>query len=128
VAVTQLSNTGAAVDLLIQQGADFQTQLTFTNADNSPLDLTGYTLSSLVRRRGLEAQTIATFVVEAQSPPTAGIATIGLPKAQTAAIACGETPADVDFQYVWDLKLVDGDGNVSVPLYGAVTIQRSVTR
>jgi hypothetical protein len=126
--VTQISNVGADVDLFIQQGADFASQLTFQNPDASPVNLTGCTLAAMLRRRGLETQLVANFTVLVFAPATAGIATLSLSAAQTAILKCGETPADPDFQYVWDLKFVDSGGKASIPLRGAVMVLRSVTR
>jgi hypothetical protein len=126
--VTAISNVGAEVDLALQQGADFATTLTFQNQDATPVDLTGCALMAVIRRRGLDKTPVAAFALVINSPPSAGIAAMTMARSVSLGLPCGETPADPLYQFVWDLKLTDSAGKVSVPLFGAVTVQREVSR
>lgn len=126
--MTQVTNVGAQVDLALQQGADFATTLTFQNPDTTPVNLTGCALAAVIRRRGLDKPQVAAFTVVINSPATAGIAAMTMARVISAALPCGETPADPVYQFVWDLKLTDAAGKISTPLWGNVTVQRDVTR
>jgi hypothetical protein len=124
-----LGDRGDRVDLLIRQGATFGPhEITLTNPDDTPVDLTGATVRAQMRRKalttGLPLATFDTPVTDA----AAGVFTLGLSAAATAALVAGEDPASLDSRAVWDLEVQDATGRV-VPVYwGSVTIHREVTR
>jgi hypothetical protein len=124
--MTVLSNVGTQTDLLIRQGADFLTTLTFTNPDTTPVNLTGCTLAAQLRRTPRAASVMATFALSITNP-TGGIATMGLSAATTAALTCGDNATDSLSSYWWDLKLVDSTGKISSPLNGNVQVFREIT-
>jgi hypothetical protein len=115
------------VDLVIRQGADFLTTLTFTNPDASAVDLTGCRLAAQIRKKPRDVASVAnfTFVV---ATPTTGVATMSMAAAVTATILCGDSLQDPASEYHWDLELTDSLGKISSPLHGKVSVFREVTR
>ena len=126
--MTTVSNIGARVDLQIRQGADFISTLTFTTATGTPVDLTGCALAAQIRSSATAAVLLATFTVTIEAPPTAGIATLQLPNAQSAAIPTVPNWADESACCWWDLELTDAAGNISSPLYGKVNVMPEITQ
>lgn len=126
--MTAISNVGAQVNLSVRQGADFITQLTFTNPDGSAVDLTGCELVAQIRRNINDVTPAAAFTF-AIAAPTTGIAVMSMAAAITATLVCGPAGlSDPLSQYVWDLELVNSSGAISSPLYGNVQVFREVTR
>jgi hypothetical protein len=126
--VPVLGYAGDRVDLLIRQGATFGPhELTLTNPDDTVIDLTGCTLRAQVRRKALDAAILITLTCTI-TDATGGVCTIGLTDEQTAALAAGEDPGQVESRARWDLELEDAAGRVTPVFYGNVVIHREVTR
>jgi hypothetical protein len=126
--MTTISNVGPDLDIDLQAGADFLSTLTFTDVNGSPIDLTGSAFAAQIRKHALDTVVVESFTVTILSPPTGGIATLGMTAATSGAIVCGETQQAPQSKYVWDLKWTDSAGEVSTPLGGAVIMNRQVTR
>lgn len=123
-----LGHAGEQVDLLIRQGATFGPhEITLTNPDATPLNLTGATVRAQIRRKALDAAVLIAITCTI-TDAAAGKCTIGLTAAQTAALVAGENTASIDSRAVWDLELLDAAARVTPVYYGAVTIHREVTR
>lgn len=122
-----ISNIGTHVDLDLRAGSDFKATIAFTNADGTPVDLTGTLLSAALRKYPLDETPVASFVVTVPTP-AAGLATLSLTDEETAALPCGNTLRDDASRYHWDLKFVDAAGNVSSPMFGRVRVAAGVTR
>ncbi len=123
-----VSNVGAQVDLRLRQGADFGTLLTFTNADGSPVDLTGCALAAQVRKGVGQAQLYASFYLTIETPPTLGLARMSLPAAQSALLPAVPDWLEEGSSYWWDLEMTDATGLISSPLYGKVFVLREITQ
>ena len=106
-------------NLVINTGSTFtQTfNLEATNT-NAPLDLTGYTASSQMRKWA-GSSTATTFTATITSPPTAGVIEIGLTAAQTAALAAG--------RQVYNILITKGSITETV-VEGMVLVREGVTR
>lgn len=121
-----LSNIGAQLNLAIAQNADFgPVTLTFTNADGTPVDLTGCNLAADLKKTPT-GPVVEPFTCTITSPTT-GVATLYMSAATTASLPCGASLTDPASAYVWDLKLTTGAAVISRPLWGNVTVWREVT-
>ena len=107
-------------DIEHDQGSTFQWDITVYDTDGvTPLDLTGYTVRSQMRRKYLDVNPAASFNI---TYPDAlnGIVRLGLSAAETAALTRG--------RYFYDIELVDGLGKV-VKLYkGTFIIYSEATK
>jgi len=127
-ALFPISNLGARVDLQLRTDSDFKTQITFTNADGTPVNLTGCALAAQLRKLPQDLEPVASFVVAILAPATGGLASLAMPAAVTALIPCGQSLMEEASRYAWDLQLIDATGAISAPLYGTVRIAAGVTR
>ena len=105
------------VTLYIDQGAHFTAEVTLTNYDSTPLDLTGFTVRGQMRR-SYYSRTSTVFTA-AVSNAAAGLITISLTDTQTAALKPG--------RYVYDVEIV-GPSAVSRAVEGIVVVSPEVTR
>jgi hypothetical protein len=110
-------------DIVCEQGATFIRELTWTDATEQPVNLTGYSARMHVR------QTIksATTVIELTTAngrvvlyPTTGKIVMTLTAEQTAALPTKPC--------VYDLELVSGSGVVTRLIEGSFTVKPEVTR
>ena len=102
----------------IDQGTDFSTIIVIANADGSPRDLTGYTISSHIRR-GFESTNFVSFNATVHNI-AAGQIRLSLSNAQTSAMKAG--------RWVYDVELTSNQGLKTKPLKGLVIVEPEVTR
>lgn len=122
----KISNLGAIVDLSIAQATDFgPVSLTFLNPDQTPVNLTGSSLAADLRKNPTSPPLAAFTVVITDA--VNGKATLSMPFSITSTLQAANVPNDPAGAYVWDLKWTDSLGDVSRPLYGAVTVWREIT-
>jgi len=114
--------SAGALDIVAEQGATFLLALLWTDSNDDPIDLTGYTARMHVRH----VPNASTFVVELTTENgritlggTAGTIGLSIDAEATAELSPGE--------FVYDLEMVDGD-NVTRLLEGACLIHAEVTR
>ena len=121
-----LSSIGGQLNLVIGQATDFgPVTLNFTNPNGTPVDLTGCTLASSLRKTPT-GPVLASFVCTVTNA-AGGVATMFMGHAVTGGLAAGPNVGDYESQYQWDLKLTDATGNVSRPLYGQCNVLRDIT-
>ena len=114
-----------AYDLAIEQGATFKVIFQWTDANNTPINITGYSARSQVRPT-IESATVlvdATTVngkLSIVAPASDGKVQLLISATETATLPSGTA--------VWDLELIAGDGTVTRLLQGSVTISPEVTR
>lgn len=122
-----IDNTGTQRALIMKQGADFgPIELRVKKADGTPFVLTGATLRGQIRKKALDASVVKSFQF-AITDAVNGVCTMAMPSADTAAIACGESPNDDASRYVYDVE-AEIAGMVTSLLWGSVTMVREVTR
>ena len=106
------------VNLVLEQGVDFQAVFTIRNNNNSPLNLTGYTGISSIRK--------------SPTSSTAYPLTLSFPDLLNGkvAVSMGHTATGTmeGGRYVYDVELIDGAGRISRIIEGTVTITPNVTR
>ena len=128
--MTIVSLLGQDLDLEIQQGADCLFPLVI--ADNTqtppvPINIAGYQFRAQLRKAKASTTVLATFTAEITDGPH-GEVTLSLDANTTAALIVGVDDADPMSSYVWDVQMTDGNGKVSYPFAGSVTVTGSVTR
>lgn len=96
------------------QGNTWITKVNFQNADGSPLDLTGFTLSSELRAY---PGAPATSILIDNSAPATGVVTLRLPADVTMSLKAGT--------YYFDLTRTDA-GAESTFVDGTLVIRRSI--
>jgi len=109
---------GTFQNLTIQQGASFAFEFTLSNADGSPRDLTDIEIASKMRK-AYASPNATTFTVHTPSPEE-GTIKLTLTREETLAIREG--------RYVYDVVVLDLDGEDVRVLEGIVSVTPGVTR
>ena len=106
-------------NIFIDQGADFSTTVTISDANGSALDLTGYTALAQVRKT-YASSTATAFTADFAADRTTGQITISLTDTQTTALEAG--------RYVYDLLVTNASGTKTRVVEGIATVNPSVSR
>ena len=106
----------AAVNIVIEQGTDYEDVFTVNNPDGSPLDLTGYTGAAKIRKFP-ESTTATSFNVGIVS--TAGQVLVSLANTVTTALKGG--------RYYYDVMITSNMGKKIKVVDGMVTVNASET-
>lgn len=105
-------------EITIEQGATFSSTVDVEDVYGTPVNLTGYTASSMMRKSYYSSSAI---VITANiSNPSQGEVTLSISASNTANITPG--------RYVYDLIINDGANTVSRVVEGIATVLPSVTR
>jgi hypothetical protein len=105
-------------NFIMEQGATFTRQLTVKEND-SALNLTGYSVASLMRSTHDSSTVAGTFTCTI-SNAVGGIIDMSMNPTTTGAIEEG--------MYVYDLEITAGSGTITRLLQGEVTVNPEVTR
>jgi hypothetical protein len=113
----------AKYDIICDQGATFNRELTWLDDTANPVNLGGYTARMQVRET-VDASTALLSLTTENSRivlgGTAGTITLTVSATDTAAVPAGE--------YVYDLEIVSGLGTVTRLIQGCFTVDAEVTR
>lgn len=104
------------VNIIIDQGTTFNTDFTFTNDYDEPINFSTYQGRSQMRK-SYSSATSYPFTVSLGSD---GIISLSMNAVTTSSITAG--------RYVYDLEVVDGNGVVSRLVEGIATVTPEVTR
>jgi hypothetical protein len=104
-------------NIVVDQGTTFSTTISLTDDNGDPIDLTGYTGRSQMRKHYTSSNS-QSFTVSLNS--TEGTVALSLTAAQTANLTAG--------RYVYDVEVVSGANVVSRIIEGIVTVTPEVTR
>ena len=104
-------------NLIIDQGSTFTVTIDLTDEDDTPIDLTGYTGVSQIRKTFTSLTSIA-FTVSINAPT--GAITLSLTPQQTAGLVAG--------RYVYDVELTSSGGTVTRVVEGIATVNPQVTK
>jgi hypothetical protein len=108
---------GTKVNLVVDQGATFETVLTLTQDNGDLIDLTGYSGTAQLRKHYTSSNSTSFTVTLGGAN---GTVTLGMSANTTANVVAG--------RYVYDVELVDS-GNIATRLIeGIVTVTPQVTR
>jgi len=111
--------SAAYTDLYIDQGADFQTTFDLIGDDGTPINITGYSFSSQIRKSYYSVNAAANLVITTTNAAN-GNTLITLDAANTANIFPG--------RYVYDVKMIDSANTTTRILEGIITVTAGVTR
>jgi hypothetical protein len=118
--------SAASVDLSVEQGAYWDQQLVWKDANGDPVDLTGYTADMQVRENILSPTVIVELTTENDKITLGGaLGTIDLvlTAAETAALG-----GDGSHSWVYDLQLNPADDEKVVLARGRFNVVGAVTR
>ena len=104
-------------NIIIDQGTTFSTIINLTDDNGDPIDLTGYTGDSEMRKHYTSSNS-QSFSVNLGG--TSGTVTLSLTASQTANLTPG--------RYVYDVEVTSGSNVVSRIVEGIVTVTPEVTR
>lgn len=114
--------TAAQHDIVIEQGATFTLNLLWKDANDTPINLTGYTARMQVRHKFTDGTALVSFSTAAGTITLGGsagtIAVSGLATLSNSLVRSG----------VYDLELENAGGVVTRLVEGKVTIKPEVTR
>lgn len=105
------------VNIVIDQGTDFETSVELTDTNGAQLDLTGMTAASQIRKHHTSSNSTAFSTTLANST---GTLILSLNNAVTSALSAG--------RFVYDVELTDSTSKKSRILEGIVTVTPEVTR
>ena len=108
---------GTKVNLVIDQGASFETTINLTDDAGDVVDLTGYSASGQIRKHYTSTQA-TNFTV----------ALGGADGTVTLALSANATANLVSGRYVYDVELTDTHNTVTRIFEGIVTVTPQVTR
>jgi hypothetical protein len=106
------------VEILIEAGATFATEVTVTDANGLPLNLSNYQARAQLRK-SYYSMTAVNFATEI-TDSSAGIISLGITAANTANIRAG--------RYVYDVEIENDNGVVTRIFEGIATVSPNVTR
>ena len=109
----------AVKNLYIDQGADFNAQITIYDDNNAPWNLDGYTGEAKIRK-SYYSSTSVDFTVSFPSIRTTGTVILDLTSAQTSTLEHG--------RYLYDVLLTNSSGKKTRVIEGIVTINPGVTK
>ena len=106
----------AKANIVIDQGTTFSTVVTMADEDGNPIDLTGYTGASKIKKHYTSSNShIFTVTLSGNT----GEITLSLTSVQTANITAG--------RYLYDVEVTSGANVVSRVVEGIVTVTPQVT-
>ena len=110
----------AVANLIIDQGANFSSDITVKDANGNAFNLTGYTTEAKMAKGYASTRTRTTITPTISSDPTTGVVSLTLTAAQTAAL-------DAE-RYVYDVEITQtSSGNVTRVIEGIITVRPNVT-
>lgn len=108
---------GTKLNLLVDQGASFETTLNLTDDNDDPVNLTGYTGAGQIRKHYTSSNSTSFTVTLGGAN---GTVTLALSANATGNLASG--------RYVYDFEVTDNVGLVTRIFEGIVTVTPQVTR
>jgi hypothetical protein len=107
-------------NLYIDQGTTFSTVIDLTNQDNSPMNLTGYTIQAQIRK-SYQSSTFWNFTASVYGVPTNGQIRLQVAPATTSAMRAG--------RYLYDIEITNTTTQDKYRvLEGIVVISPEITR
>lgn len=126
--IQAIANSDGSVDLIAKQGSTWRLTLELKQDNNQPMDLTGYTARSHVRKNYIDTTPTAVFTCSIMNPPTDGKIELLMDATTTASIKCGKTPKDSASTYVYDVEIESATGEVIRILEGKLFVDPEATK
>ena len=110
----------AIANLIIDQGANFSSDVTVKDANGNAFDLTGYTTQAKMAKGYQSTKTRSDITCTIANDPTTGVVTLSLTPVATGAL-------DAE-RYVYDLEITKtASGAVTRVIEGIITVRPQVT-
>ena len=109
---------GTKVNLVVDQGATFQTTINLTDDNGDLVDLTGYEGAGQIRKHYTSSSAAANIAITLGDAN--GTITLSMSANTTANLVAG--------RYVYDVELTDTSNTISRVIEGIVTVTPQVTR
>jgi hypothetical protein len=106
-------------ELIIDQGATFESTLDLVADDGNPINVAGYVFSGEIRKSYYSSNATANLVISISNAANGNVM-ITLDAANTANIAPG--------RYLYDVKMIDTQNTVTRVVEGIITVTPQVTR
>jgi|TARA_B100001778_G_C18509611_1_gene593547 hypothetical protein len=111
----------AIANLIIDQGANFSSDITVKDANGNAFDLTGYTTEAKMAKGYASTRTRTTITSAVASDATTGVVSLTLTATQTAAL-------DAPERYVYDVEITQtSTGTVTRVIEGIISTRPNVT-
>jgi len=104
------------VDLITDQGSDWSESIDFNYDDGTPVNLTGYSFSGILKTSYFSNTTIANITITVLNAPV-GNTVMSMNAATTANLSAGN--------YVFNINMIDSSGFTTNILQGVFTIRPS---
>lgn len=104
-------------NIILDQGTTFSTTIFITDDNGDPVDLSGYTGRSQIRKHYTSSNSVSFSVSLTEAT---GVVSLGLTANQTSILTAG--------RYVYDVEVVSSANVVSRIIEGIVTVTPEVTR
>lgn len=126
----QIGSIGTNLDLKLRQGASFGPIVgQLKNADETPINITGYTFRAQMRKSANELLSTGIAFTCSVVDGANGKFSFELSDEQTSTLVVDPVSMDaLDSTYVWDLEMESPGGKVTALLYGKVNVFREVTK
>ena len=111
----------AIANLIIDQGANFSSDVTVKDANGNAFNLTGYTAEAKMAKGYSSTRTRTTITSTIATDATTGVVSLTLTSTQTAAL-------DAPERYVYDVEITQtSSGTVTRVIEGIITVRPNVT-
>ena len=111
----------AIANLIIDQGANFSSDITVKDANGNAFDLTGYTTEAKMAKGYASTRTRTTITSAVASDATTGVVSLTLTATQTAAL-------DAPERYGYDVEITQtSTGTVTRVIEGIISTRPNVT-
>tara|TARA_Y100001937_G_scaffold84067_1_gene113742 strand:- start:998 stop:1342 length:345 start_codon:yes stop_codon:yes gene_type:complete len=111
----------AIANLIIDQGANFSSDITVKDANGNAFDLTGYTTEAKMAKGFASTRTRTTITSTIASDATTGVVSLTLTAAETTAL-------DAPERYVYDVEITQtSTGTVTRVIEGIISVRPNVT-
>ena len=110
----------AIANLIIDQGANFSSDVTVKDANGNAFDLTGYTPEAKMAKGYASTRTRPSMTSDIATDATSGVVALSMTATQTAAL-------DAE-RYVYDVEITQtSTGTVTRVIEGLITVRPNVT-
>ena len=111
----------AIANLIIDQGANFSSDVTVKDANGNPFDLTGYTTEAKMAKGYASTRTRTSITSLIATDATSGVVALSLTSAQTSTL-------DAPERYVYDVEITKtATGAVTRVIEGIISVRPNVT-
>ena len=101
------------IDIVINQGADFDIQLELLQDDDTPIDISDYKFYASIKASAEDTTTVAQMH-QVDVDPTNGIVNLSLSAEETSAIDTGGNSYREWDEFYWDVNMYNGEDVVRV--------------